>query len=110
MGVHAERPGEGRAWWLRTVAVAQSPRAVFAALRDDSREAAEERQDQIAAVAFFVGVAPTVISSAASAFADDPARRGVVIPVWLFIAGVFVALVNYWLGGGVLYLALELLG
>jgi hypothetical protein len=110
VGVHAERTSEARAWWLRTVTVAQSPRSVFAALRDDSRDAAEDRQDQIAAVAFFVGVALTLASSAASSFADDPARRGVVIPVWLFIAGAFVAILNYWLGGGALYVALELLG
>ena len=105
----AER-SQARLWWWRTLLVAQSPQGVFAALRDDSREAAEDRQDQIAAVAFFAGVALTLMSSAASTFADDPARRGIVIPVWLFIAGVFVAIVNYWLGGGVLYIALELLG
>src|SRR4029453_14559195 len=29
-----------------------------------------------------------------------------VIPVWLFIAGLLVGLVNYWLAGGALYLAL----
>lgn len=111
MSVHTQATprDEARAWWLRTLLVAQSPVAVFAALRDDSREAAEERQDQIAAVAFFVGVALTLVSSVASTFADDPARRGIVIPVWLFVAGVFIALINYWLGGGVLYVALELL-
>jgi hypothetical protein len=111
VSVHAEsEQNAARAWWLRVITVAQMPRAVFAALRDDSREAAEDRQDQIAAVAFFAGVALTLMSSAAATFADDPARRGIVIPVWLFIAGVFVGIVNYWLGGGVLYIALELLG
>jgi hypothetical protein len=109
VSAHAETKGDAP-WWLRTLLVAQAPAAVFAALRDDSRDAAEERQDQIAAVAFLAGVALTLVSSAASTFADDPARRGIVIPVWLFIAGVFIALINYWLGGGVLYVGLELLG
>lgn len=108
--VDAERIDETRAWWLRTLAVAQAPRAVFAALRDDSREAAEDRQDPVAAIAFLAGVALTIISSSASSFADDPARGGVVIPVWLFVAGLLVAIVNFWLGGGALYVALELLG
>jgi hypothetical protein len=99
-----------RAWWLRSLLVAQAPRPVFAALRDDSREAAEDRQDAIAAVAFFVGVALTVASSTASTFADDPQRGGAIIPVWLFVAGVFVGIVNYWIGGGVLFLALNILG
>jgi Yip1 domain len=103
-------PDETRAWWLRVLLVTQAPRTVFAELRDDTREAAEGRQDAIAAVAFFVGVALTVLSSQAGSFADDPARAGIVIPVWLFIAGLFVGVVNYWLGGGVFYLALDWLG
>jgi hypothetical protein len=109
--VHAEagRDEDARAWWLRTLLVAQAPRPVFAALRDDSRAAAEARQDPIATLAFLVGVALTLASSVSSSFADDPARAGIVIPVWLFVAGVFVGLVNYWLGGGVLFVALELL-
>ncbi len=32
-----------REWWSRTLAIFRSPRAVFAALRDDSQEAAEAR-------------------------------------------------------------------
>jgi hypothetical protein len=104
------RSDEQRAWWLRTLLVAQAPRPVFAALRDDSRAAAEDRQEPIAAVAFFVGVALTLLSAAAGSFADDPLRRGIVIPVYLFIAGVFVGILNYWVGGGVLFLALNVLG
>src|SRR4051812_39629521 len=103
-------PDGARAWWQRVLLVPQAPRAVFAELRDDSREAAEDRQDAIAAVAFFVGVALTLFSSQAASFADDPFRAGIVIPVWLFIAGLLVGLVNYWLAGGALYLALSRLG
>jgi hypothetical protein len=104
------RRNESRAWWLRALLVAQAPRPVLAALRDDSREAAEDRQDAIAAVVFLAGLALTLASSQAGSFADDPDRAGIVIPVWLFIAGLFVGIVNYWLGGGVLYLALDWLG
>jgi hypothetical protein len=112
MSIPAERahPDKARAWWQRILLVPQAPRAVFAELRHDTREAADDRQDAIAAVAFFVGVALTLITSQASSFADDPARAGIVIPVWLFIAGLLVGLVNYWLAGGVLYLALSWLG
>jgi hypothetical protein len=112
MSIPADRahPDGARAWWQRILLVPQAPRAVFAELRDDSRDAAEDRQDAIAAVAFFVGVALTLFSSQASSFADDRWRAGIVIPVWLFIAGLFVGLVNYWLAGGALYLALSRLG
>jgi hypothetical protein len=112
LSAHAEAGGrtESRAWWLRALLVAQAPRSVFAALRDDSREAAEDRQEPVATIAFLAALALTLVSSASSSFADDPARAGIVIPVWLFIAAALVAIVNFWVGGGVLYLALELLG
>jgi hypothetical protein len=112
MSSHAEleRRDETGAWWLRALLVAQAPRPVFTALRNDSREAVEDRQEVVASIAFLVGVALTLASAAAASFADDPLRRGIVIPVWLFIAGVFVAILNYWLGGGVLFLALNVLG
>jgi hypothetical protein len=110
MRAEPARRDESSEWWLRALLVAQAPRAVFADLRDDSREAAEDRQDVIASVAFFAGVALTLLTSQAGNFADDPARRGIVIPVWLFIAGLLVGVVNYWLAGGVLYLALDWLG
>ena len=111
MSAHADADARpDRAWWLRALLVAQAPVTVFAALRDDSRAAAEDRQETIATVAFFVGVALTLVSSAAATFADDPERRGIVIPVWLFIAGLFVAVLNYWIAGGALFVALNLLG
>jgi len=101
------RRDESAEWWLRALLVAQAPRQVFAELRDDSREAAEDRQDVVAAIAFFVGLALTLLTAQAANFADDPARKGIVIPVWLFIAGLLVGVVNYWLAGGVFYLALD---
>jgi hypothetical protein len=104
------RRDESAEWWLRALLVAQAPRPVFVALRDDSRESAENRQDVVAAIAFFAGLALTLVTAQASNFADDPARSGIVIPVWLFIAGLLVGVVNYWLAGGVLYLALDWLG
>jgi hypothetical protein len=101
------RQDESRAWWLRIWLVAQAPRSVFAALRDDSRESAEDRQDPLTAVVFLAGLALTLVSSQAASFADDPDRAGIVIPVWLFLAGLLVGIVNYWLAGGVLQLALS---
>ena len=45
MVARADSVGDERAWFLRALLVLQSPRPVFAALRDDSDEAAEARQD-----------------------------------------------------------------
>lgn len=105
--VDAREPGQ---WWLRALLVAQAPRPVFAALRNDSREAVEERQDTIAVIVFLAGLALTLVTTQAASFADDPERAGIVIPVWLFIAGLFVGFLNYWIAGGVLYLSLNWLG
>ncbi len=44
-------------WWLRALAVFQSPRGTFAALRDDSVEAAEARQEPIMAIVILAGIA-----------------------------------------------------
>jgi hypothetical protein len=104
---HANEPP---GWWLRALLVAQAPRLVFAALRDDSREAAEERQDTIAVLVFLEGLALTLATTQAASFADDPARAGIVIPVWLFISGLLVGALNYWIAGGVLDFALDRLG
>jgi Yip1 domain len=97
-------------WWLKALLVAQAPATVFAELREDSRQAAEARQEVVAALAFLAGLALTLLTSQASSFADDPARAGIIIPVWLFIAGLLVGIVNYWLAGGILHLALGWLG
>jgi Yip1 domain len=105
--VQASEPGQ---WWLRALLVAQAPRPVFAALRDDSRQAVEERQDTIAVVVFLAGLALTLVTTQAATFADDPERAGIVIPVWLFIAGLLVGFLNYWIAGGALYLSLNWLG
>jgi hypothetical protein len=111
VSAHAEvEPRGDGAWWLRALLVPQAPRPVFAALRDDSRQVAEARQEVVTTIAFLAGVALTLVSAAVATFADDPARGGIVIPVYLFIAGVFVASLNYWIGGGVLFFALNLLG
>jgi hypothetical protein len=107
--VEAERRDES-AWWLRALLVPQAPVPVFTALRADSREAAEDRQEPLSLAAYLNGLALTVLSPTAASFADDPVRRGIAIPAWLFIAGLFVAVINFWVGGGALYLALNLLG
>jgi hypothetical protein len=108
--VEAERRDGSGAWWLRALLVPQAPVPVFAALRDDSREAAEDRQEPLSLAAYLNGLALTVLSPTAASFADDPVRGGIAIPAWLFIAGLFVALINFWVGGGALYLACNLLG
>ncbi len=49
-----------RAWWLRTALVLQAPRSVFAALRDESDEAVENRQEPVTALVFLAGIAAVI--------------------------------------------------
>ena len=99
-----------RNWWLRAAAVLVAPRAVFVALRDESREAAEARQEPIAAIAGLAGIAGVLGTPVARHLLDDPSFSVSLIPVWAFIGGAVYALALYWLGGGLLFGAARRLG
>jgi hypothetical protein len=90
-------------WWLRTLAVFQSPRGTFAALRDDSFEAAEARQEPIMAIVILAGIGGVLATSLAGRLLDDPNYDGLNIAVWAFIVGAFYGLLVFWLGGLLVY-------
>lgn len=83
------------------------PRAVFAALRDDRREGAEERQEPVMAIALLAGAALALASTQAGRLLDNPEFDTLLILVWVFIAGGLVGIINLWLGGWILYLGLR---
>jgi hypothetical protein len=90
--------------------VLQSPRPVFAALRDDSDEAAEVRQDAAGTIVWLAGVAGVLATTVASTLLDDPARDWVVLVVWAFLAGGLTGFSLYSILGKVLHVALRRLG
>jgi hypothetical protein len=114
MAVHADTHPRGeeleRAWWLRVLAVLLAPTAVFAALRDDSTEAARARQEPIALVVGCAGVAYALATPVSRHLLNDPASSTVVVPVLLFISGTLSGLFLYWLLGGLLYGGVRALG
>jgi hypothetical protein len=99
-----------RNWWLRALAVLVAPRAVFASLRDESDEAAEQRQDPLAAIAALAGISVVLVSPTFRRMLNDGSVSVALIPVLAFIAGSLYAVVVYWLGGGLLYGAVRRLG
>jgi hypothetical protein len=103
-------PSQQRDWWLRALAVFQSPKAVFAAMRDDSREAAGARQEPITAIVFLAGMAGVLSTTIAGRLLDDPTFDGLSVAVWAFLGGAIYGLLVYWLGGALLYGAGSLLG
>lgn len=99
-----------REWWLRALSIFQSPRSVFAAMRDDSAEAAVARSEPIIAIAILAGMAGVLSTSLAGRLLDDRALDGLAVLVWAFLGGGMYALLVYWLGGALLHGAGSLLG
>ena len=88
-----------RDWWLRAVAVLAHPRATFAALRDDSDEAAEARQEPILAIIFLAGIAGVLSTTLAGRLMDDTAFDHLNVVVWAFIGGGIYGALVYFFGG-----------
>ena len=99
-----------RSWWLRAPAVLAAPTAVFALLRDESREATEARQEPITAIVGLAGIAGVLGTPVARHLLNDGSMSVALIPVWAFIGGVVYALAIYWFGGGLLSRASRRLG
>jgi hypothetical protein len=90
--------------------VLQSPRSVFAALRDDSDEAAEARQDTAGAIVWLAGIAAVLATTVASTVRDDVQIDGSLFSVWAFFAGGLYGFTVYLVMGKVLHVALRRLG
>jgi hypothetical protein len=94
-----------REWWLRSLAVFAHPRETFAALRDDSDDAAEARQEPILAIIILAGIAGVLSTNLAGRLLDDPRFDALNVAIWAFLGGgVYGALVYF--VGGVLVFAL----
>ncbi|HEY3921905.1 MAG TPA: Yip1 family protein [Gaiellaceae bacterium] len=93
-----------REWWLRTLLVLQAPRPVFVALRDDSNTAAADRAEPVLLIILLAGVALALASNASHGY------HGLILPVWLFLAGSITGAAAYWAFGAILYGAVRLLG
>jgi hypothetical protein len=93
-----------REWWLRLVRVLTAPRSVFVWLRDDSAEAANARQEPITAVVFLAGVSIFLSTRTAGRLFDDIEFDWLLVVVEAIVAGLLVAIQNFWVLGGAVYL------
>ena len=94
-----------RQWWIRALSVFQRPRPVFAALRYDSDEDAEARQEPVLALVILAGVAIVLSTTLAGRVLDDPVFSNSVLAVlaWAFFGGLLYGTLVYWLGGLVVH-------
>jgi Yip1 domain len=110
MAVDTASRTDERGWFIRALLVLQSPRPVFAALRDDSDDAAEARQDVVGAIAWVAGISGVLATSVTGTLMDDPARDWLVVTLWAFLAGGLYGFFLYFVVGKVLHVALRRLG
>ena len=110
MATRTEPASLDREWMVRTLVVLQAPRAVFAALRDDSDEAAHARQEPLLALLWLAGIAGILLTPTARTLLDNPERDGLVVAVIAFLGGGFYGTLVYWLGGALVHGASQALG
>jgi hypothetical protein len=103
----AAKPDLDREWWLRTLAIFQSPRTVFAALRDDSDESADARQEPVLLLVILAGAAAVLAAPSTGTLMDNPERDGLLVAVLVFILALFYGAAFYWLGGVAVYLGMR---
>ena len=93
-----------REWWRRLVRVLTAPTSVFVWVRDDSADAASARQEPITAVVFLSGVAIFLSTRTAGRLFDDIEFDWLLVVVEAVVAGLLVAIQNFWVLGGAVYL------
>jgi hypothetical protein len=105
----AREHGSEREWWLRALAIFQSPRPVFAALRDDSDGEVEARQEPVLALVLLAGLAGVLLAPSTGRLLDEEIVDGslAVVAVLVFITGALYGAATYWIGGAALLVGLK---
>jgi hypothetical protein len=104
MSARADTTSLERDWWVRLALVLTAPASVFAWLRDDSDEAAGARQEPLTAVTFVAGISIFLSTRTAGRLFDEVAFDTLLIVVECIVAGLLVAIQNFWIFGGAVHL------
>ena len=96
-------------WWLRALAIFQSPRPVFAALRDESRRDMEAREEPVLAIILLAGIAGVLMASGSGRLLDEDLvdDSAAVLAVLVFLSGAIYGIATYWIGGAALYVGMR---
>ena len=101
-----------RAWWGRLPRMLFAPAEVLSELGDESREAADARQEPLVAILFLAGIAMFVglvaIEPPYDRYHTDFSAFNLVFES--ILGGALVAISNFWLGGALVYLGTRGLG
>jgi hypothetical protein len=98
-----------RDWWLRTLAIFQSPGAVFGALRNESPDELEARQEPVLALILLAGLAGVMLAPSTGRLLDEDVVEGslAVVAVLVFFTGAIYGAATYWIGGAALFVGLK---
>jgi len=104
-----DQTARDREWWLRTLAVFQAPRAVFAALRSEAPEDVEARQEPVLALVLLAGMAGVLVAPSTGRLLNESLvdNSMAVVAVLVFITGALYGTATYWIGGAALYVGLR---
>lgn len=91
-------------WWRKIVTVLWRPREAYEALREDSSEAAEARQEPLTAVVFLSGISIFLSTRTAARLFDDRSFDAVIVVMEAIAAGLLIGIQNFWVVGGGVYL------
>jgi hypothetical protein len=105
----AAKASPEKRWWLRTLAVVQAPRPVYAALRDESRQEVEAREEPVLALVLLAGIAGVLLAPETGRLLDEGLVDGstAVLAVLVFLTGAIYGVATYWLGGAALYVGMR---
>jgi hypothetical protein len=105
----APKASPEKRWWLRTLAIFQAPRPVFAALRDESQPEVEAREEPVLALIVLAGIAGILLAPETGRWLDQGLvdQSLAVLAVLVFLAGAIYGVATYWLAGAFLYVGLR---
>ena len=105
----AAKQSPEKRWWLRTLAIFQAPRPVFAALRDESQAEVEAREEPVLTLIVLAGIAGILLAPETGRWLDQGLvdQSLAVLAVLVFLAGAIYGIATYWLAGAFLYVGLR---
>lgn len=105
----AADPSREKRWWLRTLAVFQAPRPVFAALRDETGPEVEAREEPVLALVVLAGIAGVLSAPETGKLLDQGLvdQSLAVVAVLVFLTGAIYGVATYWIGGALLYVGIR---
>jgi Yip1 domain len=112
VSVRTEQPDAvERAWWSRLPRLLYAPAEVFAELRDESREAADARQEPLVAITFLAGIGLFFALFALEQPYDRYRELSeLTMTVQTIVGGALVGLSVFWVGGAIVHLGARGLG